>query len=57
VKVTKTISESRNKKQMEVIGKDDDGQRTLHIRKQHNEWRYFAGCDKKGNKVFLPITV
>ena len=61
MKVTQIVSTHRrrtNANQMEVIAEDDKGQRTLHIhRKRANEWYYFAGCDKNGNKVFLPITV
>ena len=43
---------------MEVIAKEPfQIQKTLHIRKENNIWRYFAGCDEKGNKVYLPIIV
>jgi len=55
--VKQIISNSRNGNQMEVIGKDSNIQKTLHIHKENNVWRYFAGYDKKGKKIFLPIDV
>ena len=57
MKVKRIISESRNGNQMEVIAEEDDIQKTLHIHKENGVWRYFAGCDKEGKKVFLPINV
>lgn len=55
--VRQIISKSRDENKMEVIGKEDGTQKTLHIRREHNVWRYFIGCDKKGRKVFSPITI
>ena len=56
--VNKIISKSRDGNRMEVIGKEDKVQRTLHIHKEYkNVWRYFAGCDNKGNKIYLPIII
>ena len=58
MKVKQVISESRNGKRMEVIAKDNDGVlHTLHIQQEHKVWKYFVGENKKGVKVFAPITV
>ena len=57
MKVKQIISKSKNGNRMEVIAREDNILSTLHICQEHNIWRYFAGCDKKGRKVFLPITV
>ena len=51
------ISKSRSGKRMEVIAKEGDTQQTLHLRQAGNVWRYFAGKDKNGKKVFAPITI
>jgi len=42
---------------MEVIAKEDNILKTFHIYREDNIWRYFAGCDDKGKRVFLPITI
>jgi len=55
--VKRIISKSRNGNRMEVIAKEDNIQKTLHIRQVNNIWRYFAGCDDKGKQVYLPITI
>jgi len=55
--VKKIISKSKGGNRMEVIAKEDNIQKTLHIRQENNTWRYFAGCDAKGKKVFLPIII
>ena len=55
--IKQIISKSKNGNRMEVIAKEDNIQKTLHIRQENNIWRYFAGCDNKGKKVFLPIIV
>jgi hypothetical protein len=57
MKVKQIISKSRSGNKMEVIGKEDDTQKTLHIHEENKVWKYFAGCDKTGRKVFSPITV
>ena len=57
MKVIKVISKSPNEKRMEVIAKEGDTQKTLHIRQEHEVWKYFVGHDKNGKKVFSPITV
>lgn len=57
MKVKRIISESKDGNRREVIGKDDSTQRTLHICREHNVWRYFVGCNREGRKVFLPITI
>lgn len=57
MKVEQVISESRNGSRMEVIGKENNTQKTLHIHKENRGWSYFVGEDKKGKKVFAPITV
>ena len=55
--VKQIISKSKNGNRMEVIGKEGDIQKTLHIRQENKVWRYFDGCDRKGNRVFSIITV
>ncbi len=55
--VKKVISQSKDGNRMEVIAKEDKAQRTLHIRQEDKTWRYFAGCDNKDNKIYLPIIV
>ena len=55
--VKKIISKSKDGNRMEVIAKEDKVQKTLHIHKENNIWRYFAGCNKEGKRIFLPITV
>jgi len=58
MKLIQIISKSKDGNRMEVIAKEPfQIQKTLHIRKENNIWRYFAGCDEKGNKVYLPIIV
>ena len=57
MKVRQVISKSRDGNRMEVIAREGNDQRTLHIHQKRNEWRYFAGEDKNGKKIFLPITV
>ena len=57
MKVKQIISKSRNGNRMEVIAKEDEIQKTLHICHVNNVWRYFAGNDNKGKQVFLPITI
>lgn len=57
MKLKQIISESRNGNRMEVIGKDDDGLHTLHIRKEYSNWKYLAAIDNKGNKLFSNITI
>jgi len=51
------ISKSKNGNRMEVIAKEDNILKTFHIYREDNIWRYFAGCDDKGKRVFLPITI
>ena len=55
--VKRIISKSRKGNRMEVIAKEGDIQKTLHIHQENKVWRYFDGCDKKGNRVFSIITV
>lgn len=55
MKVKQIISKNKNGNQMEVIGKDGDTQRTLHIHRKNNEWKYFTGLDKNGTKIFSSI--
>ena len=57
MKLIKIISKSKNKNRMEIIAKDGKIQKTLHIHQENDTWRYFAGCDNKGNKIFFPITI
>ena len=57
MKLIKIISKSRDGNQMEVVAKEDKAQKTLHIRRVNDVWRYLAGKDEKGNKVFEVITV
>ena len=57
MKVKQIISKSKNGNRMEVIAKEGDIQKTLHIHQKNKVWRYFDGCDKKGNRVFSIITV
>jgi len=58
MEVKQIISKSKSGNRMEVIAKEPfQIQKTLHIRKENNIWRYFAGCDDKGKKVFLPIII
>ena len=57
MKVTKIISKSQDRSRMEVIAKEGDTLKTLHIRQENKIWRYFVGEDKQGKKVFSPITV
>ena len=53
MRAVKIISKSRDR--MEIIGRDEDGLRTLHIKKRRGEWRYCVGHDKGDKQVFLPI--
>ena len=55
--VKQIISKSKNGNRMEVIAEKDDIQKTLHIHQENSIWRYFAGCDKEGKKIFLPINI
>lgn len=55
--VKQIISKSKDGNRMEVIAKEDNIQKTLHIHQGNDTWRYFAGCDKKGKQVFLTITI
>ena len=55
--VKQIISKSRSGKRMEVTAKEGDTYQTLHLRQVGNVWRYFAGLNKNGKKVFSPITV
>ena len=57
MKVVKVISKSPNEKRMEVIAKEGDTQKTLHICQEHVVWKYFVDHNKNGKKVFSPITV
>jgi len=58
MKLKQIISKGKNGNRMEIIAKEPfQVQKTLHIRKENNTWRYFAGCDAKGKKVFLPIII
>ena len=61
MEVKQIISKSKSGNRMEVIAEEDKVQRTLHICKDNDAlitaWRYFAGCDDKGKKVFLPIII
>lgn len=57
MKLVRVISKSRSGNQMEVIGKDEDGLRTLHIRRERNDWKYFVGCDREDKRFFLPLKV
>ena len=56
MKLKQIISKSKKGNRMEIIAEEDNMQRTLHIRKENNIWRFFAGCNK-GKKVFSPIIV
>lgn len=56
MKLIKIISESKSGNRMEVIAEEDNIRRTLHIHKENNVWKYFAGC-YKDKKVFFPITI
>ena len=55
--IKKIISKSRDGNRMEVIAKEDKVLKTLHIHKENNIWRYFAGYDKKDTKIYLPIAI
>ena len=55
MRVEQIISESRDGNRMEIIGRDSDSQRTLHIQQKNKEWRYFVGHDREGKEIFLPI--
>jgi hypothetical protein len=55
--VKKIISKSKDGNRMEVIAKEDKVLKTLHIHKENNIWRYFAGYDKKDTKIYLPIAI
>ena len=57
MKLKQIISKSKGGNRMEVIAKEDNIQKTLHIRQENNIWRYFNGRDNKGKRVFLPITI
>ena len=58
MKLIQIISKSKDGNRMEIIAKEPfQIQKTLHIRKENNIWRYFAGRDDKGNKVYLPIII
>jgi len=57
MKVKRIISKSRNGNRMEVIAEEGDIQKTLHIYQENSVWKYFAGCNKEGKKVFLPINI
>lgn len=55
MKVKQIISKSKSGNQMEVIATEDN--KTLHIRKEYSVWKYFVCEDKKGVKVYAPITI
>jgi len=55
--VKQIISKSKGGNRMEVIAKENNIQKTLHIHQENSIWRYFAGCDEKGKKIFLPINI
>ena len=57
MKVIKIISKSKSGNRMEIIAKEDNIQKTLHIHQENDIWRYFAGLDNKGKEIYLPITV
>jgi len=57
MKVKKIISKNKNGNRMEVIAEEGGIQKTLHIHRENNIWRYFAGCNQEGKKIFLPINV
>jgi len=58
MELIKIISKSRKGNRMEIIAKEPfQIPKTLHIHKENNIWRYFAGRDNKGNKLFFPITI
>ena len=57
MEVKQIISRSKDGNRMEVIAKDDGTLQTLHLCREHNAWRCFVGYNKKGSKVFSPITI
>ena len=57
MEVKQIISKSKDGNKMEVIGKEDGTQKTLHICREYDVWKYFVGYNKEGKKVFSPITI
>jgi len=57
MRVERIISKSRDGNRMEVIGRDADGRRTLHLHRKNDVWRYSVGYDREDKQVFLPIKV
>ena len=55
MRLVQVISESSDGNRKEVIGRDADGPRTLHIQKKNKVWKYFAGHDREDRQVFLPL--
>ena len=60
MRVKQIISKSRNGNKMEVIASGVDVskgviQKTLHIVKENDVWKYFVGLTTDGKKVFAPI--
>ena len=57
MKVVKVISKSRNGRQMEVIGEDEEYYGTLHIHRQSKRWTYFKGLNDHNEPIFRAIEV
>ena len=57
MRLVQVISKSRDGTRMEIIARDSDTQRTLHLCRKNDIWKYFVGCDREDKKVFLPITI
>ena len=58
MKFKQIISKSRDGNKMEIIAEENKVLKTLHVHKESkNTWRYFAGCNNKETKIFLPITI
>lgn len=57
MRLVQIISGSRDGNRKEIIARDSDGRRTLHIHRKRNEWKYFVGHDRQDKKVFLPISI
>ena len=57
MKLVRVISKSRGGNRMEVIAKNDDGLKTLHIHRKNRVWKYVAGRTREDKPFLLPITV
>ena len=55
MRLVQVISESKDGNRREVIGRDADGPRTLHIQKKNKVWRYCVGRGMVGKQFFLPL--